>query len=238
MSPARQAQASAQARAPAHAAGSTRERIVVEALRLFAANGYAGTSVRDIAQAVGIKAASLYKHFSSKQDIFDGVIAYMDERYGGLARQAGLPGGGVPDAGGLQGEGMLQAARQYASLSLEALVAMARALFDYATRDECQVLYRRMLTLGQYADERVARINRQVNFEAPLAYQEALFSRMIEEGALAPDDPRELAIEFYGPLYLLICEYDATQNPALLDRALAHVERFARAHEVRPRPVA
>ena len=41
---------------------STKEKILETALTLFAENGYNGTSVEQIAQNVGIKAPSLYKH--------------------------------------------------------------------------------------------------------------------------------------------------------------------------------
>jgi AcrR family transcriptional regulator len=44
----------------------TRARIETEALRLFAEKGVAGTSVRDIAGAVGVAEAALYRHFPSK----------------------------------------------------------------------------------------------------------------------------------------------------------------------------
>jgi AcrR family transcriptional regulator len=44
----------------------TRAKIVTEALRLFAEKGVAGTSVRDIAAAVGVAEAALYRHFPSK----------------------------------------------------------------------------------------------------------------------------------------------------------------------------
>ena len=42
---------------------STKERILNEALRLFSEKGYSDVYVSDIAEAVGIKAPSLYKHY-------------------------------------------------------------------------------------------------------------------------------------------------------------------------------
>ena len=47
----------------------TREKILDEALTLFSEKGFEGTTVRDIASAVGITASSLYKHFESKDAI-------------------------------------------------------------------------------------------------------------------------------------------------------------------------
>ena len=51
---------------------STKEKILDAALTLFAENGYDGTSVEQIANVVGIKAPSLYKHYKGKEDIVTG----------------------------------------------------------------------------------------------------------------------------------------------------------------------
>ena len=53
---------------------TTRQKIVICALDLFATKGYTETSVRDIALAVGIKAASLYNHFPSKEDLLQHIL--------------------------------------------------------------------------------------------------------------------------------------------------------------------
>jgi AcrR family transcriptional regulator len=52
----------------------TRQRILVEAARMFRYQGFATTSLREIAQAVGIKAGSIYYHFDSKEQILDEVL--------------------------------------------------------------------------------------------------------------------------------------------------------------------
>jgi len=49
---------------------STKDRIKRTGFFLFAKNGYAGTSMNDIAREVGINKASLYSHYASKEDIF------------------------------------------------------------------------------------------------------------------------------------------------------------------------
>jgi AcrR family transcriptional regulator len=53
----------------------TRMRILAVALELFATQGYAGTSIRDIAEPMGMTKAALYYHFSSKEEILDAVTA-------------------------------------------------------------------------------------------------------------------------------------------------------------------
>lgn len=61
-----------------------RARILAEASRLFAEYGFEATSVRQIADAVGILAGSLYHHFATKEDMFHAVIrAGMEQMVAG-----------------------------------------------------------------------------------------------------------------------------------------------------------
>jgi AcrR family transcriptional regulator len=52
----------------------TAERILDAAEKLFAAKGYQGTSLREIAQQVGIKEPGLYNHFKGKQELYSAVL--------------------------------------------------------------------------------------------------------------------------------------------------------------------
>lgn len=62
---------------------ATREKILAEALRLFAEKGYDATSIKEIATAVGVADAALYRHFPSKDDI---ALAVFSRHYEALAR--------------------------------------------------------------------------------------------------------------------------------------------------------
>jgi AcrR family transcriptional regulator len=53
----------------------TRERILEVAARLFSERGFAGTSTRDIADALGVTKAALYYHFASKDAILGELVA-------------------------------------------------------------------------------------------------------------------------------------------------------------------
>lgn len=53
---------------------ATRERILLEAARLFRHHGYAATTLREVADAAGIKAGSIYYHFESKEQILGEVL--------------------------------------------------------------------------------------------------------------------------------------------------------------------
>lgn len=59
---------------PKGTTGNAKERIEREAMRLFATKGYAATTTKDIAEAAGIKDASIYNHFKGKRDLFESVV--------------------------------------------------------------------------------------------------------------------------------------------------------------------
>jgi AcrR family transcriptional regulator len=72
----------------------TRERILLEASRLFATRGYLGTSTRDIATAVGIRQPSMYSHFTSKHAIAEELLRRdLTAGIGAFERLAGEGGG-------------------------------------------------------------------------------------------------------------------------------------------------
>ena len=76
---------------------TTKEKITEEALTLFAEKGYKGTSVKNIADAVGIKDASLYNHFKSKQEIFDSIVELISKHISELSQTLGVPQYDKPD---------------------------------------------------------------------------------------------------------------------------------------------
>jgi len=62
--------------------GETRkEEIIRVAAKLFKEKGYSAVTMRDLAKAMGIKAASLYNHINSKQDILNSIIIALAEEF-------------------------------------------------------------------------------------------------------------------------------------------------------------
>ncbi len=91
----------------------TRERIFREALHLFAKKGFEATSIKDIATAVGVADAALYRHFSSKDDIASAIFTF---HYANLARSIAA----------------LTAPSENFNVALRQLVALLCELFDDA----------------------------------------------------------------------------------------------------------
>lgn len=57
-----------------HRRTDTRDRVLSVALRLFASQGYAKTSLREIADELGVTKAALYFHYKTKEDILAGIL--------------------------------------------------------------------------------------------------------------------------------------------------------------------
>jgi AcrR family transcriptional regulator len=78
--------------APPRPATVSRATVLDAACTLFATQGYRGTSMRDIAQVLGVRAPSMYNHVASKQDILyaimdnamDRAIAALEEALAGI----------------------------------------------------------------------------------------------------------------------------------------------------------
>jgi len=60
---------------------STKEKILFESIKLFSQKGFKEVSVRDISEAVGIRASSIYNHFESKKAILDAIYEFYDEQW-------------------------------------------------------------------------------------------------------------------------------------------------------------
>lgn len=67
---------------------STRERIQIEAARLFVASGYHGVSMREVAEAVGVTKPALYHHYSDKESLFLAILKAAVINLGGLIERA------------------------------------------------------------------------------------------------------------------------------------------------------
>lgn len=197
---------------------STPDVILDEALLLFSERGYSGVSMRDIAKAVGIKAPSIYKHFAGKDALFDALLVQMQAAYMDYMNRSALP----DEAGE-------EAVAYYKTINEDALQQQARGLFLFLLKDERYVLYRRMLTIEQSRDSAASDAYQALLIDAPLAFQTELFTRLIEEGAIARSDPRMTALAFYAPIWLLVARYDhqPEEEQQALDDLAAHIHHFS-----------
>lgn len=193
-------------------AGETKERILETALELFAQSGYLGTSMSDIAARLGITKAALYKHYAGKQEILDRIVQRMNELDAARAAAYEMPGAAP--------EGFAQA---YLNTPLDRIRAYSTAQFDHWTRKSFSANFRKMLTLEQYRDARLAQLYQENLASGPVKYMAAIFRPLTDSDETA----MQLALDFYGPMYLLYSVYDgAADQSAVAPMLEAHIDRF------------
>ena len=192
--------------------GETKERILETALELFAQSGYLGTSMSDIAARLGITKAALYKHYAGKQEILDRIVQRMNELDAARAAAYEMPGAAP--------EGFAQA---YLNTPLDRIRAYSTAQFDHWTRESFSANVRKMLTLEQYRDARLAQLYQENLASGPVKYMAAIFRPLTDSDETA----MQLALDFYGPMYLLYSVYDgAADQSAVAPMLEAHIDRF------------
>ena len=179
--------------------GDTKEKILMTALQLFARDGYEAVSVRTIAEELGMTKGALYRHYKNKRDIFDCIVERMIQMDAQRAREYHMPDEGYdikPDA--------------YENTSLQSIQKYTVEQFRFWTEDEFASGFRKMLTLEQYRNEEMAELYSQCIVAGPVAYMEDLFRELIQKGVLKEENPRQLAVEYYAVLFLLINMFDKT----------------------------
>lgn len=192
--------------------GETKERILETALELFAQSGYLGTSMSDIAARLGITKAALYKHYAGKQEILDRIVQRMNELDAARAAAYEMPGAAP--------EGFAQA---YLNTPLDRIRAYSTAQFDHWTMEPFSANFRKMLTLEQYRDARLAQLYQENLASGPVKYMAAIFRPLTDSDETA----MQLALDFYGPMYLLYSVYDgAADQLAVAPMLEAHIDRF------------
>lgn len=194
---------------------NTKALIIYQALSSFSDRGYEGVSMRDIASAVGIKAASIYNHFKSKEDIFHSIFGEMTKRYAQMAVQMQVP----------QGE-MDTVAEKYMEVTEETLVMLSKKMFLYFLKDDFASKFRRMLTIEQFRSTQASEAFQSFFVDGVINYQQTLFDNIIKKGGFMECDPYVMALHFYSPIFLLLSKYD--RMPYKEDEALDVLEKHVR----------
>ena len=191
-------------------AKDTKERILDAALEMFSRNGYAGTNIRELSASLGLVKSGVYKHFESKEAIWnallDKMIAYYEEHFGSAEH---LPP--VPD-------------------TPEELVRMTMQMVNVTVHDERIVMTRKLLSIEQFRDERARELATKHFLTGLTDMFTRLFRGMMDKGLLRNDDPKMLAFAYIAPISALIHLCD--REPEKTEETLEQVEAFSR-HFVR-----
>lgn len=167
---------------------ATKDKILDEALTLFSENGYDGTGVEQIAEKVGIKAPSLYKHYRGKEDILNALIDSAEARY-------------EEYFGSEQHIGKLPESR-------EAFIRVTIERIMFTMRNPMIRKIRKFLVQEQFRNDRLAAITTRHQLEGVQRMYTKIIEGMTEKGLFIQDDPELLANELTAQVVLLIAKAD------------------------------
>ncbi|MBR3667997.1 MAG: TetR/AcrR family transcriptional regulator [Ruminococcus sp.] len=191
-------------------ANDTKERILDEALRHFSQKGYDGTNIRELTASLGLVKSSMYKHFNSKEEIWnallDKMIEYYAEHFGSAEK---LPP--VPD-------------------TLDGLVGMTMQMADITIHDEKIVMTRKLLTIEQFRDGRARELATKHFLTGLTGIFTHIFKCMMDNGSLRKDDPKMLAFAYTSPISALIhlCDREPEKEKEAVSQIKAFSEHFVR----------
>ena len=200
----------------------TKKKILDVALTLFSEKGYGNVYVGQIAEGVGIKAPSLYKHYKSKQDIFEAILEEMRNRYNKEATHLNITG-----------NDFLMDSELYKNISEDELVKMGIGLFLFFLHDEYECKFRKMLTIEQFSNKELAELFSHQYFNEPLKYQTGLLQLLIMQGYMKNEDANVTALQFFAPIYLLmtVCDREPQREKEALQILEKHIRQFNRMYK-------
>ena len=185
---------------------STKERILEEALTLFAERGYDGVGIDGIAERVGIKGPSVYKHFKGKEEILNALIdraeSHYDEFFGSEEHIGNIP------------------------KNKEEFISMTMKRISFTMKDPMIKKIRKLLVQEQFRNERISEVTTKHQLDVIQKMFAKIIKGMMDEGIVVKDDPKLLAVELTAPAVLQIARSD--RQPQCEKECMEYIEKHLR----------
>lgn len=198
--------------------GNTKQEIIEAALDLFSAQGFEATSVSQIADAVGIRKASLYSHFENKQAILDALVQEVLKQYGEHSLFARADWG--KDAGDLP-------------QTSEAAIKMIQGQIRYILHDRSISRARKMLVIEQFRNSEIAKLQTKQNYSDIMRYFTGLVKYLIQNGVLIEDNHEIMAAQLCLPIsiWINLCDREPERESEVMELVEKHIRQFFRIYK-------
>jgi len=186
----------------------TKEKFLESALTIFARDGYAGTNIKDIAEAVGLVKSAFYRHYESKEEIWNSVlqmmISYYEEHFGSVDNLPLIP------------------------KNTNELYEMTMKMINFTVHDEKVIKMRKIILTEQFRDERIRKLATRYFIDDTKAIFEKVFSEMMKVGTIKNCDPKFLSLSYTAPITALVhlCDREPEHKNETIEKVELFVNEF------------
>ena len=193
--------------------GNTKQEILDASLELFSVHGFEATSISQIADAVGIRKASLYSHFENKQSILDTLVKDVLEQY-------------------TEHSIFARADWEKSDVSLplnsDEAANMIQNQIRYILHDPYVSKARKMLVIEQFQNPELAKLQTKQNYSDVMQYCTGLINQLISRGVPAEYDPEIMAAQLGLPVsvWINLCDREPEREQEIMELVEKHVRQF------------
>lgn len=194
---------------------NTKQEILNAALDLFSTQGYEATSMLQIAESVGIKKASLYSHFESKQEILDLLVKSILEKY---EKKSIFSSNKTTEKSSVCEEG----------LTVDDTIKMILSHVSYILHDPEISKSRKMLTIEQFRNRQMADLQTRQNYANVMIFFKRIISSFIEQGKLIDADAEIMVAQLCLPIsvWINLCDREPSRESEIMLLIKRHSEQF------------
>ena len=195
---------------------NTKQEILNVSLDLFSIYGYEATSMSKIANTIGIRKASLYSHFESKQailnEIIDEILEYYDKK--SIFVNTDWNTEDVPE-------------------NVDKIVKKIQGQIQFILHDPYISKARKMLVIEQFNNPKLSKLQTKQNYIDVLNYFTEFIQLLIQRDILIEEDVTIMASQFCLPItvWINLCDREPERENEVMELICKHIEQFFKVYK-------
>ena len=195
---------------------NTKQEILNVSLDLFSIYGFEATSMSKIANTIGIRKASLYSHFESKQailnEIIDEILEYYDKK--SIFVNTDWNTEDVPE-------------------NVDKIVKKIQGQIQFILHDPYISKARKMLVIEQFNNPKLSKLQTKQNYIDVLNYFTEFIQLLIQKDILIEEDATIMASQFCLPItvWINLCDREPKRENEIMELICKHIEQFFKVYK-------
>lgn len=195
---------------------NTKQEILNVSLDLFSIYGYEATSMSKIANTIGIRKASLYSHFESKQailnEIIDEILEYYDKK--SIFVNTDWNTVDIPE-------------------NVDEIVKKIQEQIQFILHDPYISKARKMLVIEQFNNPKLSKLQTKQNYIDVLNYFTEFIQLLIQKDILIEEDATIMASQFCLPItvWINLCDREPERENEVMEQICKHIEQFFKVYK-------